>query len=102
MTTRYSLFFADDVVQESIQTKSKVKYQLADGKDNEGNLDENFKIGLRQEGIYFDIDVTPNSPRKRNMFYAEQDENYENEGSNEAIPEEQIDSPTFKCLDQTP
>ena len=26
MTTRYSLFFADDVVQESIQTKSKVKY----------------------------------------------------------------------------
>lgn len=45
MTMRYSLFYADDIVQESIITKSKVKYQL--DAQNNSDLDEEFKIGLR-------------------------------------------------------
>ena len=78
-------------------TKSKVKYQLADAQNN-GDLDEQFKIGLRNEGIYFDIDISPTSPRKRNLFYSG-DQSNEALNNENVIIEEEIDSPTFNGYD---
>jgi hypothetical protein len=72
MQTRYVLFYADDIVQQGIQTKSQVQYHqlLGENFDNsQVRLDEDFKQELRQEmGIFFDIDVRPTSPRKRGII----------------------------------
>ena len=59
---RYELYYADDVVVHGIKTKSEFMHrQLAD------KIDLSFEKDLREkEGIFFNIDVRPTSPRKDN------------------------------------
>jgi len=57
MATRYKLYYVDDIVCHAIQAKCEVQYQPVRGDDLQ--LDEGFKQELREEGIYFDINVSP-------------------------------------------
>lgn len=75
MQTRYILFYADEIVQQGILTKSEVQYRTILGFNDTGQLtpqitlDEEFKQTLRQEnGYFFDLDVRPSSPRKRHKY----------------------------------
>lgn len=58
-------------------------------------MDERFKKYLREGGIYFDIDISPSSPRKRNMFDAGRKQSSDIEILND---ETEVKSPTFKRL----
>lgn len=60
MAMRYTLFYADDIVQVGLQCKSEVRY-----KKIMGEQDPQFMRKLREtQGIFFEIDVGPESPRK--------------------------------------
>lgn len=61
--TRYALYFADDVVQHGLRTKTEVQHRLLADK-----MDRKFERHLREkEGIFFAIDVRPTSPRKHHQ-----------------------------------
>lgn len=65
---RYILFYADDVVQDALTAKKLVQNQYMIGDPAQNNkLCEQFKKELREnQGIYFDINI---SPRKKNNSF---------------------------------
>jgi hypothetical protein len=67
------LFYADDLVEQSLKVRNQIRHMQpnSDGLscavqyDNGQLMDEKFKQTLREnEGIYFDINISPNSPVK--------------------------------------
>tara|TARA_B110000285_G_C14993733_1_gene547699 strand:+ start:436 stop:702 length:267 start_codon:yes stop_codon:yes gene_type:complete len=75
-STRFMLFYADDVVEKTREIKNQIMFlkPTNDGQScaieyDESKLgDEKFKRDLREkQGIFFDVNVSPESPRKSNI-----------------------------------
>ena len=75
--TRFMLFYADDVIQNTKKLKNEIGYYMpnSDGTSCAYQIDHSvlenptFRRDLREnQGIFFDLSISPNSPMKHRTF----------------------------------
>ena len=72
-TTRFILYYADDNVEKSMRVKNQIRNINTGSRNSTCEIhypgllkSEQFKQTLRErEGIFFDLNISPSSPRKR-------------------------------------